>query len=84
MCTFDREPNRPNPLANHNITKITTTIFKMFLIFPSMGIYEFMSHKTTPIKLRVMRTDINDIFVLLSLITGGIKVFQMSPDKAGG
>jgi hypothetical protein len=42
------ESKTPNALSNQRITIITTTTFRMLLIFPSMGIYEFISQRTTP------------------------------------
>jgi len=40
---------------------ITTTIFRMDFIFPSMGIYVLMSHSTTPATTSAIMMDINDI-----------------------
>lgn len=40
--------NKPNTLSNQNIRRMTTTIFKMDLIFLSIGIYVLISQRTSP------------------------------------
>lgn len=61
MCMFDIEPITPNTLNNHSITMMTTTTFKIFLIFLSMGMYELISHSTTPTTMRMISKEISDI-----------------------
>jgi len=62
---FDREPITPKTLKSHSTTMITTTTFRIFLIFPSIGMYVLISHNATPTIIRAMRMDINDIFHVL-------------------
>ena len=38
----------PNTLRSQTIITITTTTFKIFLIFLSIGMYELTSHRSTP------------------------------------
>jgi hypothetical protein len=59
MC--DMEPNTPNAPNNQNIAMMTTPALKIFLIFPSMGMYVLMSQSTTPAMKRMIRREISDI-----------------------
>jgi hypothetical protein len=61
MRMFDKDPNNPKALNSHSITRMTTTTFKIFLIFPSMGMYEFASHSKTPTMMSVTITEISDM-----------------------
>lgn len=47
-CMPIRESNSPNDLRSQIITRITTTMLNILLIFPSMGMYVLTSHRSTP------------------------------------
>jgi hypothetical protein len=85
MRMFDKDPNIPKALNNHSITRMTTTTFKIFLIFPSMGMYEFASHSKTPTMMSVTITEISGmIFPPLlvkksAIINGLIKYANIKP-----
>jgi hypothetical protein len=57
------EPNAPNALNNQRITMTTTTTFRIFLIFPSIGMYVLISHSTTPTMMRRMSNEMRDIIL---------------------
>jgi hypothetical protein len=61
MRMFDREPNTPDALNNQSITMTTTATFRIFLIFPSIGMYVLMSQSATPTMTRMRRREIRDI-----------------------
>jgi hypothetical protein len=59
------ESNSPNALRSQIITTITTTTFKIFLIVPSMGMYELTSHRRTPATIKtsiIVKSDIINLF----------------------
>jgi hypothetical protein len=53
----DPNPNPVNMFNSHKITIMTTTTFKIVLIFWSMGIYVLTSHNTTPTTMSVIKIE---------------------------
>lgn len=67
--TFINSPKIPNTFSNQIITKITTTILKMFLILESIGMYVLTSHSRTPTIINTSNTVISGIeFIFLDLV----------------
>lgn len=54
----------PKTLSNHTMTAITTTMFKILFILPSIGMKLLTSHRITPATMRTIKTLIKDIFIL--------------------
>ncbi len=56
-----KEFSTPIALSNHITTATTTTMFKIFLILPSIGMKVFTNHSKIPTMTSVTRMFINDI-----------------------
>jgi hypothetical protein len=63
MWIFDMELDTPDAFNSHSITMMATNTFKIFLVFPPMGMYVLMSHITAPIMTRVKRIENSDMIV---------------------
>jgi hypothetical protein len=61
MWMLDWGPKILNAFNIHAITMMTTTTFKIVLIFLSMGMNVLMSHSTTPAMTRAIRIDKSDM-----------------------
>lgn len=67
-----RKLTAPLILNNQIITKIITTIFKIFLILASIGIYELTKYNTTPITTNTINT-VNKFIIFFLVAYRGIE-----------
>ncbi len=58
---LDKELKTPKTLSSHITITINTTMLSMFLIFESIGIYLFTSHRRKPTTMRIIRMLIKGI-----------------------
>src|ERR1700678_4387779 len=54
----------PNAYNSQTTTQTTTTALRIFLIFPSIGIYVLTNQSNTPMTIRVTAREISDIHYL--------------------
>src|SRR5580692_5982016 len=54
----------PKAYSSQTTTQTTTTTLRIFLIFPSIGIYVFTNQSSTPMTIRVTAREISDIHCL--------------------